>query len=295
MRSHRGMLGVLMVAAVIAACTEEAPTSSGATSDLAPATTLAEDGTIAGRLVTTVRRFDGKELLGTVTLVDTAIFEGALRRGEVRVAATSQGQRFFLSVAMTGSTRPGAPVGRRHEWTARAPEGVDRSIRVRTATFVREGEAPVSEMTYRRGAEVVARVTTTWVRVTGGWLMQSRTLTAFRDGRPVSSVETVVRDRRVAIGSGALSASSAATTDASGVGGALRERGEGVASEAGDCEKEFDNMFDALDRYWFASTTMVACLGGPLACFASSMAVMLAARGVDVAESRLDRCLGGAQ
>ena len=291
-----GMLGMLLVAATVAACSKDGPTSTvGIEAPNGPA--LADDGTISGRLVTTVRSFDGRNLLGTVNLVDTASYAGSLSRGEVRASATSRGERFSLTVAVRGSQTGGAEGGGRRERTSRSPAPVGADyVGVRSATFVQEGAAPVSEMTYRRGAEVVARVATTWVRVQGGWIMRSRTITAFRYGRPTGSVETVLLDHRVEVSSGALGAASVASTDALAVGAALRSAGEGAASEEmGDCRKEFDAMFDALDRYWFASWSVLACGAGPWACFAAATAVMMAGRAVDVAEARLNRCLGGAQ
>ncbi len=300
MRARKGMLGMLLVAAAIAACTEDGPTVAGlggeAAGEAMPGLSLAGNGTISGRVVTTVRTFDGKELLGTVRLVDTATFEGALRRGQVHASAKSRQERFDLTVAVTGLGSEGALRGRRHEWTARsaAPEGAGY-VGTRTATFVREGEAPVSEMTYRRGSEVVARVATIWVPVPGGWLLRSRTVTAFRDGRPVSSVETVAVDQRVSVERGALGARSVATADVASVWAAVRATDTDKASEEGDCQKEFDAMNDALDRFTIASVAMLGCLAGPWACFAATLTVVTAARGVDVAEARLNRCLGGEQ
>ena len=295
MISRRLVLGTLMAAAMLAACSERGPTAL-AEPESEMATVLPSSGAISGQVVSTVRRFDDKSLLGTVVLADTGSYEGAIGRGRVQARATSRSGSFDLMVAMTGSPTPNALAAGDQRWSVRsdAPPGV-AALGVRSATYVAKGGAPASEATYSRGAEVVATVSTTWVRVQGGWLMKSRTLTAFKDGRPTASVETRVLSQQITAGASAAGALMLASTEATAVGNVLSSAGPGAASEEAPCQAEFDAMFDALDRWWYSTLGLAACSAGPLGCFGAAVNLWFAGRNVDVREARLDRCIGGAQ
>lgn len=281
MTLRRSSVYLMGAVVLIGACADPGPTATDATQAL-ETVDLARPGVLSGLVVTTVRALGGTSMLGTIIASDTNTFRGTISRSGVTVAviegATESAQ---LTVALAGGIGE-APAVRTISDASGLGRGRERTVESRTVNG-----GPTSLATYRRGGTLVATIATDWAPVSGGWLMVSRTVTAFRDGKPVHSVEFVISGILVTPANGMLAldqlpvfSSSRATTPP-----------EAAAEGGGDCEAEFDAMFDALDAFGFASAAMLSCLAGPWTCLAATFALGIAARNVDVNESRLDRCL----
>lgn len=277
-RSSVRLMGAVLL---IGACADPGPTAPDANQPL-ETVDLARPGALSGRVVTTVRSLGGTSMLGTVIATDTNTFQGTISRGGVTVAVIDGAVKSAeLTVAMAGGIGE-APAVRTFSDASGPGSGRERTVEART---VNGGQTSLA--TYRRGGMLVATIATDWAPVSGGWLMVSRTVTAFRNGKPVHSVEFVISGILVTPANGMMAldqlpvfSSSRTTTPP-----------EAAAEGGGDCGAEFDAMFDALDAFGFASAAMLSCVAGLWTCFAATFALGIAARNVDVKESRLDRCL----
>lgn len=266
---------------LVCACSREGPTTSREVPaesiiDLARATTL------SGQVVTTIRSFAGDNILGTVIASEAHRFSGVVSRSGLTVAEVESSARSVrLTVAGVGSIASAAystPALNRSTFNGSEQRSIAR-------TLAEDGRTALA--TYRRGGTMLATVATERTPVRGGWLITRRTYTTYRDGRPLHSVEEVLSDWVVTEGSGGLLPSLGPAMWSS----STVPVGEAAAEGGGDCQAEFDAMFDALDLYWAASVSMAGCLGGPAACFTVTVGLFMAARNVDGKEARLDRCL----
>src|ERR1700730_1789083 len=182
MMSPPAKLAYLLVPALGAvilgvACRDQSPVAPPTVIER-PDINLAEGGSMSGRATTTVRMIDGRSIAGTFVAADTNNFQAAIAPGGATAARmTGGGQNidFLLAVGDNGTTRTGT-------WTV---DGGKRNKNGpnRTLTLVAAEGAPVSEMTFRIGGEIVSRVATEWTRVRGGWVAKARTTMLYRGGK----------------------------------------------------------------------------------------------------------------
>jgi hypothetical protein len=268
-----------------------------------PDINLAAGGSMSGRATTTIRMFDGRSIAGTFIGADTNTFQAAIApagASAARMTAGGQNIDFLLAVGDNGTP------ARTGTWTV---DGGKRNKNgpKRTLTLVAVDGAPVSEMTFQLGGEIVSRVATEWERVRGGWLAKSRTTMLYRGGNLARSITTTFDDpqgapiaySRTPIAGGPtlmLAADDPCWDDPNcePAGGDPSIGGGGSGGGGtGPCDAQLQGLADAVTAYWVADAAMIGCYAGPLACAGVTLYLLYTSHQIDVWDSRVDACLAG--
>lgn len=276
-----GICAALVIAAVLA-CADRGSTVTGlpATSqrsDVRATTELRAGGVIGGRVVASAYAHDGTSPRGRLFERESGQYAATLDAdgsGEAQIALSGR----VMPVTFAASANVVRRAGR---WEHHAPRVLgkpDRLIRV-TAT----GGAPPSRLEFVQDGRVVATIATEWAQVRHTWFIRRRVISLHKDGVAAKTLELVFDEPRsdrlsVPLASPSLTIAAAAPSDA-------------ASFDIGPCQAQLDAMYDALDTWLIADLGLFGCLAGPKYCFAAFVGLLAAARQVDVAEERLDRCI----
>jgi hypothetical protein len=253
---------------------------------------------MSGRATTTIRMFDGRSIAGTFIAADTNTFQAAIvpaGASAARMTAGGKGIDFLLAVGDNGKP------ARTGTWTV---DGGKRNKNGpnRTLTLVAVDGAPVSDMTFRVGGEIVSRVATEWARVRGGWVAKARTTMLYRGGKLARSITTTFDDphgARIAYSRTPIAAVATLSPPPRPARDVVCDRQfysdpgncDPWAAGGGPCQSYIDGLHDAVTAYWAADASLLACLGGFLPCVVAGIAVVYTSYQIDVWDSRLTACL----
>lgn len=269
------------------ACSDQSPVAPQVVIER-PDLDLTAGGSLSGRAVTTVRRFDSRSMMGTIVASDTNTFEAAISPdGPIAARMTAGGRQidFLLAVGDRGTTT------RIGTWTVDG--GARNNGPVRTVKLTAVNGAPVSELTFSLGGQIVSRVVTEWARARGGWVAKQRTTMLYQDGALARSITTTFDGPgvgRIAYSRTPIAASLDSRGTLTVPGARFDLGGEG----GGDpCRAELDGLQDAVTAYWAADASLITCLAGPWPCLGAVGAVLYTSYQIDVWDGRVDRCLAG--
>lgn len=253
------------------------------------------------------RLADGAEVTGTAITVaavrpagaaqpiiyaaDTSAFAATLHAGVPAIAAlrTRAGEARFIVATDDHARRQG--VWHRQSLT---PTGDTVDI-----AFGARNGAPIGETVLRVGGRVVTRTSDTWLKARGGWLLASRDVISYHDGRELGRLHTEFRTDLSHLGG-------TGTTTAGVAGAAWREAlvpiGRVVAAvvlpgtlgaQAYNCSREVSRAFDTIDRYLEADAMFGAALlsDNPTAMVGAAITLNNAFRDMIVAQSTLNACV----
>ncbi|HLA89549.1 MAG TPA: hypothetical protein VJL28_03835 [Gemmatimonadaceae bacterium] len=285
MHPHLKRLAGLSSATVIAAalaCADRGATVTGlpATAqrgDARATTELRAGSVIGGGVVASAYTNDGISRGGRLFERESGRYTAILDAdgsGEAQLALSGR----VTPVTFAASANVVRRAGRWEHHAPRVRGKPDRLIRV-TAT----GGAPPSRLEFVQDGRVVATIATEWARARHAWFIRRRVISLHKDGVAARTLELVFDEPRsdrvsVPLAAPSLTIATVAPPDA-------------ASFDSGPCQAEFDAVYDSLDVWLLADLGLFGCLAGPKYCFAAIVGLFAAARQVDVAEERLDRCL----
>lgn len=283
MRNPTRLFLAALAVPLLGACGDSGPTHpTDATpgGNAAAAKRISGGFTLTGRATTTVRRLDGRRVLGTVLATESGRYSASIDAAGNTTGALMIGfdtSEVTILAAEKRTRRSGT-------WsrTIRSRSSGDELTLLATAA----NGGPVTEWEVRRRGIVISRTANTWHRSNGVWRLSQSVTTSYSDSEPAASITTDFDDGVVAgwpiAGMAAAKLSPAAIAIPS-------DRPE--LSEYGVCEAEMRSLEDAFDVYVGASIGFLGCLKGPIACIAAGTAYTLAYRRLIRAFDQADECL----
>lgn len=82
--------------------------------------------------------------------------------------------------------------GNNHDYGSHVFSVLGRDGRMQREVRMAEGNGPTSSQLFYDGDQLVAGVSSSWSRVSGGWLLDSMSITVYRNGRPNTRVHVIV-------------------------------------------------------------------------------------------------------
>jgi hypothetical protein len=253
------------------------------------------------------RLADGAEVAGTAIVVasvqpignprplavatDTVRYAATLHAGVPATAAlrTSAGDARVVVAADDQARRQG--VWHRQMLT---PAGDTVDI-----AFAARNGAPVGETELRVGGRVVSRTHDAWLRARGGWLLASRDVITYRDGRELGRLRTEFHPDFARLGgSGRTSAGMAglpwrdALVPIGRVVAAVVLPGT-LGAQANNCAKEISTAYNTIERYLEADGMFGAALlsGNPTAMMGAAINLNNSYKDMVTAQNTLNQCV----
>lgn len=168
-------------------------------------------------------------------------------------------------------------------WEQRAHRAFSRPDRIIRLTS--GGTAGFPDFDLVRNGEVIGRVTTRWRGTPGAESAPKRTLTLYRGGAAARTFELPAAERPPVVPGGPTAAQP--LLHAVAAGGAPLPRAPGRSS----CDAQFDDMFDAIDRFRAADAALGGCFSNATSCLSAAIAFVDSWQGLLAAEGRLGACL----